>query len=209
MKIYTRTGDGGETGLFGGPRVPKDTLRLEVCGQLDELNSALGLAAAEPLPASLAAVLTRIQNELFELGAELAAADPEAMGMATVSAAHAARIEADIDRFEIDLPPLRQFILPGGTRPAAALQVARSVCRRAERRLVTLVRNGPEPISPQALTYLNRLGDLLFVMARAANAHGGKPDVPWQRQREGDSGAPFAREDHESRGDGGDLPTGP
>ena len=185
MTIYTRRGDGGETGLFGGPRVPKDAPRMEVCGHLDELSATLGVAAAEPLADDLASLLARIQNELFEVGAEVSAPDPAAMRTPTISAAHVARLEADIDRFEAALPPLRQFILPGGTRSAAAIHLARTVCRRTERRLVAMVRSSPEPISPHLLAYLNRLGDLLFVLARAANRHGGQTDVPWQHPASG------------------------
>jgi cob(I)alamin adenosyltransferase len=181
MKIYTRTGDRGQTGLFGGPRVAKDEARVEAYGTIDELNAALGMIRAEPLPAGIDGVIERIQNELFDVGAELASPDPAARSTPTIGAAHVAALEADIDRFEAELMPLRQFLLPGGTRPAAGLHVARAVCRRAERRLVTAMRESNPPISPTILAYLNRLGDLLFVVARAANAMSGKADVPWRR----------------------------
>lgn len=181
MKIYTRTGDSGETGLLGGQRVAKDSPRVEVCGTVDELNAALGLARAEGPPGDLDSLLERLQHELFRLGAELASGGSFARGAGFVHPEHIQSIEREIDGREKSLAELRQFILPGGTRAAAALHLARTICRRAERRLVSAMRaSGEEPPAP-ALVYLNRLGDLLFVLARSANAHAGTPDVRWQR----------------------------
>ncbi|HVU87437.1 MAG TPA: cob(I)yrinic acid a,c-diamide adenosyltransferase [Pirellulales bacterium] len=179
MKIYTKTGDTGETGLFGGPRVPKDAPRIEAYGTVDELNAVLGLARAEALPSDIDLLVARIQNELFDLGAELATPDPQAKSMAMLNAGSIAALEQAIDRHEAQLAPLRQFILPGGTRAAALLHLARTVCRRAERRLVTLA--ATEQIGPTLLVYLNRLSDLLFVLARATNQSAGRADVPWQK----------------------------
>jgi len=181
MTIYTRAGDSGETGLFGGRRVTKDVPRIEACGTVDELNSVLGLARAEPLPEDVDRVLGRLQTELFEVGAELATPDPHARGNRTIGPQHVRAIEADVDRFEAPLAPLEHFILPAGTRAAATLHVARAVCRRAERRLVAAIRPADEEISPVLVAYLNRLGDLLFVLARSVNAQAGRPDVVWQK----------------------------
>jgi len=177
MKIYTRTGDGGETGLYAGPRVGKDTARIEALGTIDEVNAVLGLARAEGLAVAPDAILERIQNELFEVGAELSTPDPVAQRTRTIGPAHVQALESDIDRLESGLAPLVGFILPGGTRAAAVLHVARTVCRRAERRLAGLIREAPGEVSLVLMAYLNRLGDLLFVLARAANAQAGVPDV--------------------------------
>ena len=179
MKIYTRTGDLGETGLFGGPRLGKDAARIETYGTVDELNAVLGLVRAEPLASELLELLARVQAELFEVGAELASVDPLAKRTRTIGPQHVQALEAEIDRWVESLPPLRSFILPAGVRAAALLQLARAVCRRAERRLVRLVRSSQEPISLVLLSYLNRLGDLLFVLARVANQQAGVADVPW------------------------------
>lgn len=181
MKIYTKTGDQGDTGLFGGPRVSKDSLRIETFGTVDELNSVLGVARAEGLSADIDLLVGRIQSELFSLGAELATPDPAAHGTALIGPPQVAALEEAIDRFELRLEPLRQFILPGGIRAAAQLHLARTVCRRAERRLVSLARQSAEPIGPELIVYLNRLGDLLFVLARAENAAAGRPDVVWHK----------------------------
>jgi cob(I)alamin adenosyltransferase len=181
MKIYTKTGDRGETGLFAGPRVRKDDLRIEAYGAVDELNSALGVVRAEQPPSDIDSLLQRIQNELFAVGAELATPDPAAHGTALIQASHVEALELAIDRFEKGLAPLRQFILPGGTKAAAALHMSRTVCRRAERRLVTLIDTPNCQISEHILRYLNRLGDLLFVLARAANADAGHGDIAWQK----------------------------
>lgn len=178
-KIYTKSGDDGETGLFGGPRVRKDDLRIEAYGTVDELNSVVGLVRVQTLPQELDDLAGRIQNELFDLGAVLASPEPEKFGLPGVGPRQVAALEAAIDRFEADLAPLAQFVLPGGTSAAAHLHLARTVCRRAERRLVSLA--AAEPISPQAVIYLNRLSDLLFVAARWANFKAGIADVPWSK----------------------------
>jgi cob(I)alamin adenosyltransferase len=181
MKIYTKTGDTGQTGLFGGPRVAKDDLRIEAYGSVDELNAVIGLARCEKLPKDIDSQLAQIQNELFDLGAELATPNPATHHMTGLGSKQIEAIEQAIDRHEAALPQLREFILPGGCRAAAALHLARTVCRRAERRLVTLVRSSSAPVSPELTIYLNRLSDLLFVLARAANAAAGTPDVPWRK----------------------------
>jgi cob(I)alamin adenosyltransferase len=181
MKIYTKTGDQGDTGLFGGPRVAKDSPRIEAYGTVDELNSVLGIVRAHGLERSHDELVSRIQNELFALGAQLATPDPPAHQTAMIGPAQIAALEAAIDYLEGGLEPLKQFILPGGTPAAAALHTARTVCRRAERRLVTLTHQSPEPIAPDLVVYLNRLSDLLFVLARAVNRAAGCQDVPWQK----------------------------
>jgi len=183
MKIYTTTGDDGHTALCRGPRVPKSHVRVEACGSIDELNCLLGLARAEGLPQDIQAVIDRLQAELFELGAELAlpgAADPPGP---SIDRCHVAAIEADIDRYTRGLEPLRLFIIPGGGRAAAALHLARAVCRRAERRAVALGQTHGERIGEHSVAYLNRLGDLLFVLARAANARAGIPERFWPPNR--------------------------
>jgi cob(I)alamin adenosyltransferase len=181
MKIYTRSGDRGETGLLGGPRVRKDSARIEACGAVDELNAALGLVRAEPLPEGVDPLIHRLQHELFEVGAELASPDPVARGTRTISQTHVAAIEAVIDEAEARLEPPDEFILPAGTRAAAGLHFARAVCRRAERRVVTAMRECEGEISSVLLAYFNRLGDLLFVLARHVNADAGRPDVRWRK----------------------------
>ena len=183
MKIYTKTGDRGETGLFGGPRVRKDDPRVEAYGDVDELNAFIGLVRCEPLGERIGPLLAAIQNELFDLGAELASPEPERMGTKRVAAEQIARLELAIDEHEAGLTPLAAFILPGGVRAAALLHVARTVCRRAERRVVALSRQ--ETISYDVIVYLNRLSDLLFVLARAANHAAGCGDVPWQSRVQG------------------------
>ncbi len=182
MKIYTRTGDLGETGLHRGPRVGKDMARIEVLGGLDELNALLGVVRSGSPTGLVDRVIGRIQSELFEIGAEISTPQPSRYGTRTVQRQHIEALEADIDRLEAELPPLKDFILPGGTRTAAELHLARAVCRRAERRLVTLVRQSEEEISLLLLAYLNRLGDLLFVLARAANLEARFSDVPWRKR---------------------------
>ncbi len=189
MKIYTKGGDTGETSLYGGQRVAKDALRVEAYGTLDELNACLGMAIAalDQDADELATLLTHLQSELFDLGAELAtpperAQDKLAARIPVVGTAQVEALEAMIDRYDEQLSPLKNFILPGGASSAAALHLARTVARRAERRVVTLAAR--EPVNGAILRYLNRLSDLLFVLARAANRHAGIADVPWQ-PREG------------------------
>jgi cob(I)alamin adenosyltransferase len=185
MKIYTKTGDDGTTGLYGGGRVRKDDARVEAYGAVDELNAAIGLARAHQPPAEIDELLARSQNELFDLGAELASLQPAAQRLAVIGQSEILAVEREIDRFDGALPPLKNFILPGGTRAAAALHLARTVCRRAERRLITVAVAPNENISAHAIVYLNRLGDLLFVLARAANAAAGQADVEWKKRESG------------------------
>lgn len=176
MKIYTKTGDDGTTGLWGGLRVSKDSVRVQAYGTVDECNAILGLVRAAGLSAGLDAVIARIQSELFVVGADLATPGEAAM-IPRIAEADVTQLEQDIDALEAELEPLRQFILPGGNPAAAHLHQARTVCRRAERWVVSLAHL--EPINPQVLHYLNRLADLLFVAARAANHQAGVPDIPW------------------------------
>jgi len=181
VKIYTKTGDAGETALFGGGRVPKDDLRVVAYGDIDELNAACGLARALPPEEFGRGLLERIQRELFTIGAELASPDRgkvlRALPRAPVAMSDVAALEQAIDEHEARLEPLASFILPGGAPKSAALHVARTVCRRAERSVVTLGRDAK--LNPALLPYLNRLSDLLFVLARAADRAAGRPDVPW------------------------------
>ena len=184
-RVYTRTGDKGDTALVGGRRVPKDSARIEAYGTVDELNACLGLLRqanrTEPGPkesvARLDSMLERIQNELFNLGSLLATL-PEDLGekQPRITARHVERLEQEIDELNEGLPPLRSFTLPGGGFTSSYLHLARTVCRRAERRVVALARG--ETVNPEAIIYLNRLSDLLFVMARRAN-DGGRADVLW------------------------------
>lgn len=180
MSIATGTGDRGDSGLIGGARVPKDHVRLEAYGTLDELNAAIGAALAQPLPAETAGQLAQISHWLFDLGADLAT--PGAGSGKTplrLAESRSATLTSWIHELEAELPPLRAFILPGGTAAAAALHLARTVCRRAERCVVTLLREtGGE--GKVGLVFLNRLGDLLFLHARAANRAAGQGDVEWK-----------------------------
>ncbi len=180
-RIYTRTGDGGDTGLFGGPRVPKDDPRVAAYGDVDELNACIGLALALEPQDWCRDPLERVQRDLFTVGAELATPDRAKLAKALpgdpIGESHVGMLEHMIDAHEATLAPLASFILPGGTPKAAALHVARTTCRRAERAVVPLVREGAA--SPAVLQYLNRLSDLLFVLARSANAASGRPDVKW------------------------------
>lgn len=180
MKIYTRTGDDGTTGLFGGPRVSKDDLRIAAYGSIDELNASLGMCRADGLPKQIDEETRRIQHELFAVGAELASPDASLSGTVLLEEWTVTRVEQSIDRFERDLPPLKAFILPGGCRASASLHVARCVCRRAERELVRLAKGAS--VRGTLLKYVNRVSDLLFVLARAANAAENVPDVLWDRQ---------------------------
>ena len=185
MKIYTKTGDAGDTGLFGGPRVGKDDLRVEAYGAVDELNAVLGLARARGGDPELASLLAAAQDQLFTVGASLAT-PPGAKARAAVppvDPAWTAALEGAIDRFEAELPPLRHFVLPGGTALAADLHHARAVCRRAERRVVTLHHRAP--VDADLLAYLNRLSDFLFVAARIANHRAGAAEITWDPHRRG------------------------
>ncbi|MDD9932930.1 MAG: cob(I)yrinic acid a,c-diamide adenosyltransferase [Myxococcales bacterium] len=179
MKIYTKTGDRGQTGLFGGARVSKASARVAAYGDVDELNSVLGAARAADLPARLDDEIHRIQSELFALGAELARVPGKDvdLGVDLIADGHIAALESTIDELEQGLPPLKTFILPGGSPGASTLHVARTVCRRAERGVIQLA--DAEPVREELVRYLNRLSDLIFVMARSANASAGVGDVPW------------------------------
>ena len=181
MKIYTKTGDQGETGLFGGPRVRKDDVRIEAYGTVDELNAFLGQARCEALPAEVERMVARAQNCLFTIGAELATPDPNRQRTAALGEPAVLELEAAIDAIETELPPLREFILPGGNQAAAALHVARSVCRRAERRVITLSHDTGGAVSQTTISYLNRLSDYLFVAARLACHRAGNAEVCWTK----------------------------
>ena len=176
-KIVTRTGDDGTTGLGDGTRVGKDSLRVAVMGDIDELNSALGCVLAEVVPEPVAAMLAAVQNDLFDLGGEVCIP-----GRSALWDAHLRQIDERIERLREPLPTLRDFVLPGGTRAAAACHLARAVCRRAERSLVALGR--AEAVSALSIQYLNRLSDLLFLAARALNAAAGQPEPLWRPGRE-------------------------
>jgi cob(I)alamin adenosyltransferase len=178
VKLYTRTGDTGETSLFSGDRARKDDPRVDAYGEIDELNAWLGLARASQLDPPLDPELVALQRDLFALAAQLAdPADKLAprVTKAVIDDDHVRRLEQLIDRLDAELPPLRRFILAGGTPAGAALHVARTVCRRAERRMVALA----PPIDPVLIRYINRLSDLLFVLARVANHRGGVPETEW------------------------------
>lgn len=179
MKIYTKTGDGGDTSLFDNTRVSKADSRVDAYGEVDELNACLGAARAAGVGDDLAGSLQLIQKDLFALGARLT--DPSARIAARVTkvaitAETVERLEQLIDRLETELPPLRSFILPGGSQAGSLLHVARTVCRRAERRVTAL---GSDAVDPVLVVYLNRLSDLLFVMARTVNHTAGEPEVEW------------------------------
>ena len=178
MKIYTKTGDDGTTGLYGGSRVSKADLRVEVYGTVDEANAAIGFARAATLSPATDATLARVQSSLFDIGAVLATPPGEDSKSAPPSDADVVALERAIDALEAGLTPLRTFVLPGGTDAAARLHLARTVCRRAERLVVRLAAS--EVVDPAVVRYLNRLSDLLFVQARAANAARGVADVPWK-----------------------------
>ena len=180
MKIYTRTGDSGTTGLFGGTRVAKEAPEVEAYGSVDELNACLGVARAALGPSALSELLAELQSDLFTVGAELGCAPGQEgkLRLALLSAEDVTRLEHHIDAAEANLPPLRAFILPGGSPGAASLHLARTLCRRAERRV--LAARHVQPVRDQIVHYLNRLSDLLFVLARRANAESGVADVLWQ-----------------------------
>jgi cob(I)alamin adenosyltransferase len=179
VKIYTRTGDSGETSLFDGTRARKDDPRVDAYGEVDELNAWLGFVrAASSVDPAIDVEIVAIQRDLFALGAQLA--DPgeklaTRVEKAVIADAHVARLEELIDRFETTVPPLRRFILAGGTPAGAALHIARTVCRRAERRIVSL----QPPVDPVLIRYVNRLSDFLFVLARAVNHQGRVPETEW------------------------------
>jgi len=175
-KIYTKTGDDGTTGLGDGTRVAKDSVRVAAYGTVDELNSSLGIVLAQEIPAPIREALTQIQHDLFDLGGELCIP-----GMAMVHEADVERLEQTLDGFNADLPPLKDFILPGGGMAAACCHLARTVCRRAEREVVTLSRS--ETVRPEAVRYLNRLSDLLFVLSRVLARASGHGEVLWQHER--------------------------
>jgi cob(I)alamin adenosyltransferase len=176
-KIYTRTGDDGTTGLGDGTRVSKDSARVEAYGTIDEANSSLGVVlASRDLPEDVRLVLTRVQHELFDLGGELCVP-----GHRIIDSTHVERLEAELDGFNDTLPPLKEFILPGGGPASAAVHLARAICRRAERRVCTLARD--EAVAPEAIRYLNRLSDLLFVIARVLARLEGGNEVTWRRDR--------------------------
>jgi cob(I)alamin adenosyltransferase len=181
MKIYTKTGDGGETALFGGGRVSKHHVRVMAYGDVDELNSAIGVVMAAPPTDFEHELLELIQRDLFAIGGQLATREPEkverALAKARIDEGRIAMLERAIDRADQELPPLAAFILPGGTPKAAAFHLARTVCRRAERSVVAL--HELEPVPPIVLVYLNRLSDLLFTLARLANRRAGTPDRTW------------------------------
>jgi cob(I)alamin adenosyltransferase len=190
MKVYTRTGDDGTTGLFGGGRVPKHDPRVAAYGSVDELNSVLGLALCEEGDPELLPMLRPIQHELFAVGARLAAQSADAKGLPPLPVDAIARLEREMDRLDQELSPLRNFILPGGTRLAATLHLARTVCRRAERDLSAAREGLPGRADfDDALKYLNRLSDWLFVMARAANHRAGLADIPWLPTEQKDANA--------------------
>ncbi len=180
MKIYTRTGDAGQTGLFGGARVEKTDLRVEAYGTVDEANATIGAARAAGLPPGVDATLAEVQADLFVVGAELATTPGREakLSMRLVSEQDVTRLERAIDAAEEGLPPLTTFVLPGGTPGSAMLHVARCVARRAERRV--LAASASSPVRADVLVYLNRLSDLLFVLARRANHDAGVADVPWR-----------------------------
>ena len=175
-KIYTKTGDGGETGLGDGSRVSKDDPRVKSYGDVDELNSLLGILLSYQLPSSIGRELLAIQHDLFDLGGELSIP-----GHSVLQAERVSALEEALDHLNGDLEPLQEFILPGGTRAATVCHLARAVCRRAERSLVTLSRS--QTVSEVPISYLNRLSDLLFVMARSINNAAGQEDVLWERNR--------------------------
>ncbi len=180
-RIYTRLGDAGETALIGGRRVPKDDPRVEAYGTLDELNAALGAARAALADQEIGAILDQRQQDLFAVSAAVAAPPGQEANVPPLTRDQVTELETLIDRFEATLPPLRRFILPGGILAGALLHVARTISRRAERRLVTLARS--EQVNPEILRYINRLSDLLFVLARTVNRRGGAVEQEWQPPR--------------------------
>ncbi len=190
-RVYTRSGDAGETSLAGGQRVPKDSLRIEAYGTVDDLNACVGLArhtaSGDPAAAALAAILLRVQHELFNLGSILATLPEDVHPrQARITGAEIAQLEAEMDRMNEGLPALRSFVLPGGSRLNAELHVCRTVCRRAERVLTALAR--AEAVPGEAVKYLNRLGDAFFVWSRWASHAGGAPETLWEPNRASSGG---------------------
>lgn len=179
MKIYTKTGDDGLTGLLGPGRVGKDCPRIEAYGTVDELNAALGLARAFGLDRGVDELVARIQDDLFVVGSALADPDPEGPFFHALNADRIANLERAIDALDAELPPLTQFILPGGTTAASQLHLGRTICRRSERAVVRLIHQQDQHVAHEILVYLNRLSDLLFVLARAVNHRAGVADIPW------------------------------
>lgn len=180
MKIYTKTGDDGATGLLASGRVSKADPRIETYGTVDELNALLGLARASGLDPEADAMVKQIQDDLFSVGAALADPNPSGKFHNAIGPEHSARLEQAIDVMETELPPLTQFILPGGTTSAAQVHLARTVCRRAERRLIQLAECEDQHVPASLIVYLNRLSDALFVLARAVNHRAGVAEVPWR-----------------------------
>ncbi len=177
-KIYTRTGDKGKTRLANGDEVSKDSLRVSAYGDIDELNSSIGVILTEDLDDQLTPLLSAVQHKLFDLGGELASAG---MIEGLVTAKHVAELEKHIDKMNGELPPLEEFILPGGTRAASMLHSARTICRRAERSIIALSHS--EDVSSEIIQYMNRLSDLLFVMARYENLRNGNQEIYWKNPR--------------------------
>lgn len=175
-RIYTRTGDGGSTGLGDGQRVPKTCARISAIGDVDELNCLVGVLLAEDLPADISAILTDVQHVLFDLGGELSIPSARQLGPE-----YTARIEAAIDGFNSDLPPLKEFILPAGGNAASLCHLTRAVCRRTERSTISLAES--DVVNEHSLTFLNRLSDLLFVLARVLSRRDGSTEVLWQKNR--------------------------
>lgn len=186
MKIYTRTGDSGSTGLFAGPRVSKDDARIEAYGTVDELNAVIGAVRSSDVGDPADQQLKQVQNELFSIGAELATPSPREHDLCVIGPKHIERIESWIDEYESELPPLKHFVLPGGTLSASLVHLARATCRRAERRVVTLAQScsdlAPEnQVSDSLAIYLNRLSDYFFVLSRGINQKAGADEVKWVR----------------------------
>lgn len=179
-KIYTKTGDDGTTGLLGGRRLSKDDRRIDAYGTVDELNAVLGVARALGLDGGLDSLLAQFQDDLFAVGSALADPNPNGPFHHALKSEHVNRLEETIDALERELPPLTQFILPGGAPAASQLHLARTVCRRAERLVVAVMRQRGDHVAPELLIYLNRLSDLLFVVARVVNQRAGVADVPWR-----------------------------
>ncbi|MEX2601623.1 MAG: cob(I)yrinic acid a,c-diamide adenosyltransferase [Balneolaceae bacterium] len=177
MKIYTKTGDTGETSLYGGTRVPKNELRIEAYGTVDELNSLLGHCLSHSPADRICGILNAIQQQLFRVGADLATPEDAKARIERVDESVILELESHIDELQEQLPPLKHFILPGGSTTGATIHLARTVCRRAERIVVSC--HSREPVNPMIITYLNRLSDLLFVMARYENQQQNEPETPW------------------------------